>query len=141
MGKGVGPHAVATKELIHRVPGGVPVPTTARGGGWLLQAWREQKVFIDGGTDVHGSDLLGASLDILWLRPGRREFLDSWGIRHVLLNVDSHLANELAREEEWGLHRGDATGVLPNRGSPRNGQEGSRLAACLEAKEDRDTVL
>ena len=104
-------------------------------GGWLLYAWPEQKVFIDGGTDFYGSELFRTFLAIRDMDPGWRDSLDAYGIRHALLSVENPLAHEMVREPEWGLRTCDATGVLLTRGAPRTGNEADSLVSCLRARE------
>ena len=39
-------------------------------GGYLLYAWPEQRVFIDGGTDFYGPDLMRTFMETRGLKPG-----------------------------------------------------------------------
>ena len=54
-------------------------------GGYLLYAWPEQKVFIDGGTDHYGQDLVQEHLRLASLMPGWRDVLTRWDISLALL--------------------------------------------------------
>jgi len=91
-------------------------------GGYQLYAWPEQKVFIDGGTDFYGEDLLRQYLDIWTLQPGWREELTDWDISIAILPPHSRLAAELLREPGWHELRRDSTAVTlrraPVEGSP-----------------------
>jgi hypothetical protein len=87
-------------------------------GGYILYAWPEQKVFIDGGTDFYGSDLLKTHQAILGLTPGWRDSLDVWRIDLALLRADSPLAAELGREPGWETWHRDTLAVLLRR-NPR----------------------
>ena len=106
-------------------------------GGWLLYAWPEQKVFIDGGTDFYGSELLRTFIEIRRMLPEWRNTLEAYRIDHVLLSVETPLAHELAREPGWGLRTCDAVGVLLSRDQPRTGLEADSLMSCLEERRHR----
>jgi hypothetical protein len=83
-------------------------------GGYLLWAWPEQRVFIDGGTDFYGSALLKDYLDIKQLAPGWRDRLDYWRIDLVLASSESGLAHEVARDG-WTLIACDSVAALLRR--------------------------
>jgi len=70
-------------------------------GGYQLFAWPEEKVFIDGGTDFYGEEILRNYLDIWTLQPEWRTRLASWRIDQAILPVKSPLAAELGRDPEW----------------------------------------
>ena len=103
-------------------------------GGWLLYAWPEQKVFIDGGTDFYGGDLLRTFISIHSMRPGWRGQIEEYEIQHALLSVDNPLAHELSREPGWGLVTCNATGALLSRSVEKTGEEASTLEACLRER-------
>ena len=44
-------------------------------GGYLLHAWPEQRVFIDGGTDHYGEKLFNEYIQVWNLDPGWRDVL------------------------------------------------------------------
>lgn len=81
-------------------------------GGYLLWAWPEQKVFIDGATDFYGSELLRAYVSIEEGYPGWQAALDRRGISLVLMPRRSALAAELRRESAWRVWHQDSTAVL-----------------------------
>jgi hypothetical protein len=81
-------------------------------GGYLLYAWPEQKIFIDGGTDVLGADLMRTHMDITRLQPDWREQLAAWHVDWALLAPRTPLAAQLAREPGWRLDRCDRTAAL-----------------------------
>jgi len=85
-------------------------------GGYQLYAWPEQKVFIDGGTDFYGEDLLKDYLNIWTLQPGWRERLAEWDISVAILPGRSPLANQLVREPGWGEWYRDSTALILVRG-------------------------
>ena len=103
-------------------------------GGWLLYAWPEQKVFIDGGTDFYGGELLRTFISINAMKPGWRDFLQEYEIDHALLDIRNPLAHELAREPGWCLRVCDATGAFLSRTTEKTGNEPADLASCLRQR-------
>jgi hypothetical protein len=100
-------------------------------GGYLLYAWPEQKVFIDGGTDFYGAELMRAHMSVEALRPGWREALDRWAISLVLVPPGATLAHELARESAWGIWHCDSTAVLLRRRAEAPGEAWAPPEECL----------
>lgn len=72
-------------------------------GGYLVYAWPEQKIFIDGGTDFFGDDVFREYRSIKLLEPGWRSRLAQRDIALALLRPESALAHELAREASWPI--------------------------------------
>lgn len=85
-------------------------------GGYLVYAWPEQRVFIDGQTDHYGADLVRDYQRVTGLEPDWRAVLDRWRIEHVLVPARSRLGAQLAREPGWRIAYCDATAVLLTRG-------------------------
>lgn len=86
-------------------------------GGYILFAWPGQRVFIDGGTDFYGSDVMRAHDGISHLEPGWRDVLQRWGVNAVLTDSHSKLARELARTPGWTVWYCDSVAVLARRDS------------------------
>jgi len=84
-------------------------------GGYLLYAWPEQQVFIDGGTDFYGGALLRTFQEIRAAGPQWREKLDQWRVSIALLDRNGALAAELAREPGWRVWYRDSTAVILRR--------------------------
>jgi hypothetical protein len=80
-------------------------------GGYLLYAWPEQKVFIDGQTDFYGEDLTRTYARIRALRPGWREELERRHISLVLLPPGTPLSRVL-ESEGWEAWYTDSTAVV-----------------------------
>jgi hypothetical protein len=101
-------------------------------GGYLIYAWPEQKVFIDGGTDFYGANLLRSYMAIGGLAPGWRDSLRQWDIDLALISPTSSMAHELLREPGWRLHDCDSTAALLQRtgGVAAPLTADSLLAAC-----------
>jgi hypothetical protein len=86
-------------------------------GGYLVYAWPEQKIFIDGGTDFFGADLFREFGRIKQMAPGWRDLLDGRGISLMLVRRESSLAHEIARDTRWKLWYCDSLAVLLRRSS------------------------
>jgi hypothetical protein len=81
-------------------------------GGYMLLAWPEQRVFIDGGTDHYGEDLVGEALKIAELGPGWETALDSLGITVALLPPRALLVHTLTEGSGWDVWYCDATAAV-----------------------------
>jgi hypothetical protein len=81
-------------------------------GGYLLYAWPEQPIFIDGGTDFFSGAFMRAQGTVLTLQPGWRDSLAAWRIDHALLATGSSLAAELLRSPSWHPLYCDPTAVF-----------------------------
>ena len=80
-------------------------------GGYLLYAWPEIPVFIDGQTDFYGEELTREYRDIRFIQPGWRESLAKRGVEWVLVPPDAPLAGALPLLEGWELIHSDSTAV------------------------------
>ena len=70
-------------------------------GGYLLWALPDYPVYVDGRTDLYGSDFL-----LRWMRaatgqPEWREILDEDGINLVVIEQGSGLAERLSEADDW----------------------------------------
>jgi len=84
-------------------------------GGYLVYAWPEQRIFIDGGTDFFGPELFKEFADIKQLRPGWRKLLQKWDVSLALLRRQTTLSHELSRDPRWQLWYCDSLSVLLRR--------------------------
>jgi hypothetical protein len=84
-------------------------------GGYLLYAWPEMKVFIDGGSDFYGGEFLRAHRHVVNIQPGWRDSLDVWRIDLALVANGGALASELLRDPDWSPGYCDGTAVLLHR--------------------------
>jgi hypothetical protein len=85
-------------------------------GGYLIHAWPEQKVFIDGGS--YGDDMVRNYAQILFRGRGWRDAMRRWNIELVLVPTSSPLAAELLLDREWVVWHRDSTAVLLQRTPP-----------------------
>jgi hypothetical protein len=81
-------------------------------GGYILYAWPEQRVFIDGQTDFYGDSITREFTKIIGATPGWRRKLDTWKIDLALLETVSPLADGLVHEGGWRPIYCDSTAVL-----------------------------
>jgi hypothetical protein len=81
-------------------------------GGYLVYAWPEQKIFIDGGTDFFGEELFREYSKIKQMAPGWRDLLKRWDISLMLLQRQSTLAHESSRDPRWILRYCDSLATL-----------------------------
>jgi hypothetical protein len=84
-------------------------------GGYLDYAWPEQRIFIDGGTDFFGEDLLRQYAKIKLLGTGWRSLVDKWDISLMVLRRKSSLAHELLRDGRWHPWYCDSLAVILRR--------------------------
>jgi hypothetical protein len=100
-------------------------------GGYLLFAWPEQRVFIDGGTDFYRSPVMRDYEEISSLDPGWRAVLDRRYIDLVLTRSHSKLARELVRTPGWSMSYCDSIAVMIRRDSLREATDPSAREAAL----------
>jgi hypothetical protein len=72
-------------------------------GGYILNAWPEQLVFIDGQTDFYGVPLSQLYMSIRQGEPGWQRRLDSLHVSVVLVPSSAPLAWQLASAAGWYL--------------------------------------
>jgi hypothetical protein len=103
-------------------------------GGYLLQAWPEERVFIDGGTDHYGDELFDEYVRVWNLDPGWRDVMRRHGINTVLVPPTSRIAHELTNDLGWKVWYCDSTAaILRGRAdlAPANAPGDSALSSCL----------
>jgi hypothetical protein len=116
-------------------------------GGYLVYAWPEQRIFIDGGTDFFGDSLYEEFSRVRRLAPGWREILRRWDIELALLRPASSLAHELSRDSRWTPWYCDSVAVVLRRGiddpvpySPSQADSAERgLTVCSHSRGAADS--
>ncbi len=81
-------------------------------GGYLLYAWPEQKVFIDGNTDFYGGALMreyGVIHDNL---PGWHQLVERWGFSILIVSPKAPVASEIMHDGGWRYWYCDSTAVV-----------------------------
>jgi hypothetical protein len=108
-------------------------------GGYLLLAWPEQRVFIDGGTDHYGDKLFDEYVQVYNLEPGWRDIMRRHGIDVAIIPPSSRLAHELAEDQGWTAWYCDSTAVIlrghMDSGSISRSRPDSAFASCSRPKE------
>jgi hypothetical protein len=107
------PVAAVTAARSHRLEG--QLFSEFAWGGYVLYAWPEQRIFIDGGTDFFGEDVFRQYVQIKQMSPGWRDVLDQYRISLMLLERDRPFTYELARGGGWLLWYCDSLAVVLRR--------------------------
>jgi hypothetical protein len=81
-------------------------------GGYLLYAWPEQKIFIDGMANFFGSELMEEYLSIWVTQEGWKEKLKNRGIDLMIIPPDAILSHEVKKLEAWTVWYEDDTAVV-----------------------------
>jgi hypothetical protein len=70
-------------------------------GGYILNVWPDQKVFIDGQTDFYGEPLSQLYASLRAATPRWRQRLDSLNIQYLLLPAEAPLSSAAAASAQW----------------------------------------
>ena len=81
-------------------------------GGYLLYAWPERRVFIDGQTDFYGEELTREYADLRAARGAWEARLSHRGIELVVLPPDAPLVQRLAGMPAWRTWYADGTATI-----------------------------
>lgn len=81
-------------------------------GGYLLYAWPEVPVFIDGQTDFYGEELTREYRSVRFLQPGWEESLRKRGIAWVMVPPEAPLAAGLRLLGGWESVYSDETATV-----------------------------
>ena len=100
-------------------------------GGYLLYAWPQQKIYIDGGTDFFGEDLFREYSMIKGMAPGWRDRLDAHGISLLLLRREAPVSHQVARDGTWTMCYCDSLAVVFRRSEAAN-----RMGRSADSAED-----
>jgi hypothetical protein len=121
--------------LLQRLPAGFPpdtfpvnayshIPAAARlfapdkfGGYLIYRSGGSRKVFFDGRSDFYGAEFLKDYGRLVQVRPGWKQYFDSWNFTHALLPNDAPL---LAALEQAGWSRAYRDEVVTLLAAPRN---------------------
>jgi hypothetical protein len=112
-------------------------------GGYLLYAWPEQKIYIDGGTDFYGEDLFREYSLIKQMEAGWRDRLSGHNVSLLLLRRESSLSHEVARDASWSLWYCDSLAVVFRRSEAANAatrRDADRAEDVLNACAKREST-
>lgn len=100
-------------------------------GGYLVWAWPELKIFLDGGTDFFGGRIMHVHTWISSLQPGWRDSMAAFEVNLALLPPRGALAAELLRDPAWVPRYCDSTAVLLSRTGATTPADSVPRARCV----------
>jgi hypothetical protein len=83
-----------------------------RWGGYLLYAWPEQLIFIDGMANFFGSEFMEEYQSIWLTQEGWKEKIEDRGIDLMILPPNAPLAHEVKKLHAWRVWYEDATATV-----------------------------
>jgi hypothetical protein len=90
-------------------------------GDYLIYAaWPQYRVFIDGRTDMYGTDSMKEYLTLARAMPGWKEILDKYAFSSILFDTHSQLASVLTEDKNWHLIHSDPLASIFLRRDGRN---------------------
>jgi hypothetical protein len=81
-------------------------------GGYMLYAWPEQKVFIDGGADFYGGNIMREYGTIYEDLPGWQKLIQRWGFAVLIVPPKAPIATEIEHDGGWRYWYCDSTAVV-----------------------------
>ncbi len=81
-------------------------------GGYILWAWPEQRVFIDGQTDFYGSELFSEHQTVMLADPGWQRILEDAGVSLILVPAGWRLVDAALATGRWRVWYRDGTAAL-----------------------------
>ena len=102
-------------------------------GGYLVWAWPELKIFLDGGTDFFGGRIMHVHSWISTLQPGWRDSMAAFDVNLALLPPRGALAAELLRDPEWVARYCDGTAVFLSRAGAITPSDSVPRSRCVPA--------
>ena len=86
----------------------------------IYAAWPEYKVFVDGRSDMYGSNRMKEYMKVAFVQPGWKEILAKYDINFVIYNANSPLSLVLNESDKWRLIYADKTANIFIRNVPEN---------------------
>jgi hypothetical protein len=103
----------AAIEYVRRAGLHGPVLNEYGFGGYMIWAWREEKVFVDGRADVFDwTGVLSQYLRWMMLDDDPRVLLDKYGIRLCLLSPDASITRVMPYLPGWRQVYADKVAVV-----------------------------
>jgi len=89
-------------------------------GGYILWAWPEQRIYIDGMTDFLGNEVLESYSKVYWLEPGWEHELRAHDVSFVIFPTKSRVTYALREGYGWTAWYEDdvATILVPGESNP-----------------------
>jgi len=105
-------------SFLHAHPSPGPLFAYYDWGGYAIwKLYPDYRVIVDGRADLYGDDLLHRFQQVVQVKAGWRQVLDSWGVKSILIPTSSPLRHALALDSGWHLEHEDAMAVVYERGS------------------------
>ena len=86
----------------------------------IYTAWPEYKVFIDGRSDMYGSERMKEYFKVTGVKIGWDEVLEKYHINWIIYNNNSALSNFLYEKDDWKLIYADKVANIFVRNTPEN---------------------
>ncbi|HXS93764.1 MAG TPA: hypothetical protein VN736_04110 [Candidatus Limnocylindrales bacterium] len=112
---GFSPAVFPVAAYSHIPPGARLYAPDSYGGYLIYRSAGTRKVFFDGRSDFYGVDFMKHYAQLIQLRPGWRDWWESFGFTHALLPADSPLVVALG-QSGWRAVYADNTALLLSRG-------------------------
>lgn len=87
-------------------------------GGYILWAWPEQRIYIDGMTDFLGSEVLESYSRVFAMNPGWEDELTRHDVNIVILPTDFRVTYAMRQKPEWTIWYEDETATILTLGEP-----------------------
>lgn len=114
------------------IPAGARLFAPDKYGGYLIyRSNGRMKVFFDGRSDLYGADFLRRYGRMMALRPGWREYFDSFGFTHALVPADAPIGAALEQSGWREIYR-DRVAILLERPAARAANRPLPAGAFLE---------
>ncbi len=78
----------------------------------IYAAWPKYKVFVDGRSDMYGSDRMKEYMKVALVQPGWKEVLAKYDINFIIYNANSPVSLLLSESENWRLVYADKTAIV-----------------------------
>jgi hypothetical protein len=86
----------------------------------IYAAWPKYKVFVDGRSDMYGTDIMKEYLKLISVLPGWNEILTKYNINWVIYNSNSSLSTLLMERVDWNLIYSDKVASIFVKNTPEN---------------------
>lgn len=86
----------------------------------IYAAWPKYKVFVDGRSDMYGTDIMKEYLKLISVLPGWNEILTKYNINWVIYNSNSSLSTLLMERDDWRLIYSDKVANIFVKNTPEN---------------------
>jgi hypothetical protein len=111
---------VGAAEFVQREHPPGPMFNSYNFGAYLAWAlYPDYPVYVDGRTDLYDDVFLREYLSVFFARPGYEAILERYGVRLVIVETNSVLADSLNRDPEWrGTYHDSVAAVYEKVGGP-----------------------